>query len=194
MKIYDITQELLGCEVYPGDPVPEIYTACSMARGDKYNLSYIKMCLHNGTHIDAPLHFINGGKGVDELDAKIFCGPVYVAEPERLDSKTARDIITLAEHEGAGERILIKGEAVVTLEAAETFSMSGVRLIGVESQSVGPTEAPMDVHIALLSHEIVLLEGIRLHNVNVGAYTLFAQPLKILGADGAPCRAILIEN
>ena len=70
----------------------------------------------------------------------------------------------------------------------------GVELVGVESQTVGPEDAPMAVHLELLGREVVLLEGIRLHEVPEGEYLLFAAPLLLGGADGAPCRAVLIET
>ena len=88
---------------------------------------------------------------------------------------------------------MIKGEAIVSLEAAEVFASEGILLLGNEAQTVGPEDAPMEVHQALLGAEIVLLEGVRLQNVPEGAYLLNAAPLNLSGADGAPCRAILLE-
>ena len=67
MKIYDITQEVFSCQVYPGDPKPEKKILKSMANGEVYNLTSFSMCAHNGTHIDAPFHFIKDGKTVDEI-------------------------------------------------------------------------------------------------------------------------------
>ena len=92
----------------------------------------------------------------------------------------------------AAKRILIKGDAVVSLEAAKVFASSGILLLGNESQTVGPENAPMAVHLALLSAGVILLEGIRLAEVSEGAYLLNAAPLNLSGADGSPCRAILI--
>ncbi|MBO4999029.1 MAG: cyclase, partial [Lachnospira sp.] len=89
--------------------------------------------------------------------------------------------------------ILIKGKAVVTLEAAEVFAEAGILLLGNESQTVGPEDAPMQVHLKLLGAEVVLLEGIRLQKVTEGVYILNAAPINLGGADGAPCRAILLE-
>ena len=93
----------------------------------------------------------------------------------------------------SAKRILIKGDATVTLSAAEVFEKNHIVLIGVESQSVGPEKAPMAVHLALLEKEIVLLEGLRLFDVSEGVYFLCAAPLALAGSDGAPCRAILIQ-
>ena len=93
----------------------------------------------------------------------------------------------------AWRRILIKGDAVVSAEAAEVFAKAGILLLGNESQSVGPVDAPMAVHKILLGRNIVLLEGIRLAQVPEGVYLLSAAPLNISGAEGAPCRAVLID-
>ena len=93
----------------------------------------------------------------------------------------------------SGKRILIKGKAVVSYEAAEVFARAELLLLGNESQTVGPEDAPMAVHLKLLGAGTVLLEGIRLQEVTEGVYYLNAAPLNLGGADGAPCRAILIE-
>jgi arylformamidase len=91
----------------------------------------------------------------------------------------------------ASRSILIKGKATVTEEAAGFFADKGLLLLGNESQTVGPEDAPMQVHKILLGAGTVLLEGIRLEQVPDGVYLLFAAPLCLGGADGAPCRAVL---
>ena len=80
MKIFDISQEVFGCQVYPGDPKPEKKILKSMAKGEVYNLTAFSMCAHNGTHIDAPFHFIEDGKTIDEICLESFVGVAYVAE------------------------------------------------------------------------------------------------------------------
>ena len=80
MKIYDISQEIFGCRVYPGDPTPKKTVLSSMEKGDLYNLTEFSMCAHNGTHIDAPFHFIKDGKTVDKVGLEAFVGMAYVAE------------------------------------------------------------------------------------------------------------------
>ena len=196
MKIYDISQEVFGCEVYPGDPIPRNQQISSITRGDLYNLTAFSMCAHNGTHVDAPCHFVNGGKSVDELDLEKTVGYAYVAEfCGDVTKEIARRIIEKARavNSDSAKRILFKGDAVITEESAEYFTANGVCLLGVESQTVGPAEAPMRVHLVLLKKEVVLLEGIRLGDVNEGVYLLNAAPLNLKGADGSPCRAILVE-
>ena len=195
MKIYDISQEVFTSEVYPGDPVPEKKQLQSMDNGDLYNLTAFSMCAHNGTHVDAPRHFVKDGKAVNEMPLESVVGMAYVTVHNgALGAEDAAAIMNKAKAEDveAAKRILIKGDAVVSNEAAEVFADSGILLIGNESQSVGPEDAPMATHLALLSHEIVLLEGVRLSEVPEGVYLLSAAPLNLSGSDGAPCRAILI--
>lgn len=194
MKIIDISQEIMSCKVYPGDPAPKGERLVSMDKGDAYNMSAFSMCAHNGTHVDAPFHFINEGKTIDEMPPESFVGLCYVARHNgEVTADDAAEIMGKAVNNGAAERILIAGDAVVTAEAAEVFADHNIKLIGNESQSVGPENAPMKVHKILLSKEIVLLEGIVLDGVEEGKYFLSALPLNIKGFDGSPCRAYLIE-
>lgn len=192
MKIYDISQEIFSCKVYPGDPKPEKQTLCTTEKGDLYNLTAFSMCAHNGTHIDVPFHFLGEGKTVEQMDLNTFVGDCYVAR-HSSDVKAMEAHAILRKAEGAS-RILIAGLATVTAEAAEVFANSGICLLGNESQTVGPENAPMQVHKILLRKDVALLEGIVLTNVPEGQYFLSAAPLCLAGADGAPCRAYLIEK
>ena len=196
MKIYDISQEVFGCAVYPGDPKPEIKTMMQISEGAVCNLSAFSMCAHNGTHVDAPLHFIDGGKSIDRVALDRFVGYAYVAEHEGdiLAADAERILEKAAERDArAAERILVKGRAVMTAEAARVFAEKKIKLFGNESQTVGPENAPMEVHLIMLGAEIVLLEGIRLADAEEGVYLLHAAPLNLGGAEGAPCRATLIS-
>ena len=196
MKIYDISQEVFGCKVFPGDPSPVRNVTLSIEKGDICNLTDIKMCAHNGTHVDAPYHFINDGKTIDQVDMKRFIGYAYVAEHTGdITAEDAERIMIQAKEcdPKAAERILIKGDATMTAEGARVFAKEGIQLFGNESQTVGPEAAPKEVHLIMLGAEVVLLEGIRLSEVPVGKYLLNAAPLNLGGADGSPCRAILLE-
>ena len=95
--------------------------------------------------------------------------------------------------EEASKRIFIKGEAVLSLEGAEFLAKEKIYLFGNESQTVGDGKTLVEVHKVLLSEEIVLLEGIRLSEVREGIYLLFASPLSFCGAEGSPCRAVLVD-
>ena len=197
MKIYDISQEVFDCEVYPGDPAPKKETLSSIDEGALYNLSAFSMCAHNGTHIDAPFHFLRTGKTIEKLALEKLVGlaAVVICEGE-LSADGAREILARINREcpEAAKKLLFKGNALITLEASRVFAAENLDLIAVESQTVGPEDAPMAVHKALLSEEVVLLEGVRLGEVPEGAYLLCAAPLSLAGADGSPCRAILIER
>ena len=205
MKIYDISQEVFSCTVFPGDPSPQREILSSMEDGALYNLTSLHMCAHNGTHVDAPYHFIKDGKTIDQVPLEKFVGICYVAEHEGVvTAEAAKEILRKAEAAGgkcnftddsmdASRRLLIKGKAEVSAEAAIVFAEAGVLLIGNESQTVGQEHAPMEVHLILLGAGVVLLEGIRLTHVPEGVYLLNAAPLNLAEADGAPCRAILME-
>ena len=197
MKIYDISQEIFGCQVYPGDPMPQKRVLSSMEKGDLYNLTAFSMCAHNGTHIDAPFHFIKDGKTVDSIGLDTFIGMAYVAEHNGIVSADdATEMLEKAKKQNsdAAKRILIKGDAEVSAEAAKVFAESNILLLGNESQTVGPENAPMEVHLILLGAGVVLLEGIRLSEVSEGVYFLNAAPLNLSGSDGSPCRAVLIST
>ena len=144
-----------------------------MEEGGLYNLTAFRMCAHNGTHIDAPFHFIQGGKAVDSIDLDTFVGLAYVAEHHGIVSADdAAAILENAKKQNpeAAKRILIKGDAEVSSEAATVFAASNILLLGNESQTVGPENAPMEVHRILLGAGVVLLEGIRLAEVSEGIY------------------------
>ena len=191
MKLYDISQEVFSCNVYPGDPTPGKQTLCATGAGDLYNLTAFSMCAHNGTHVDAPFHFLGEGKTVDRMGLDTFVGNCYVAR--HRGDVSAADAGQILEKAAGAERILIAGEITVTEAAAEVFASARIKLLGNEGQTVGPEDAPMQVHLILLSREIALLEGIVLTDVPEGNYFLNAAPLNLGGCDGAPCRAILVD-
>ena len=192
--IYDISQELFSCRVWPGDPAPVREVLADMDKGDIINLTAFSMCAHNGTHLDAPAHFIKEGKTVADLDPAAFLGDCYVTHHEGdVTADNARRILDKAAAAGAPERILIGGKATVTEAAARVFADAGIKLLGNESQTVGPEDAPMAVHLILLGADVVLLEGVILTHVPAGKYFLTAAPIHLGGCEGAPCRAMLVE-
>ena len=196
MKIYDISQEVFSCEVFPGDEPPQKEEVMRMSEGALYNLTSLHMCAHNGTHVDAPFHFIADGATIEEIPLDKMIGPAFVAAADgEVTESVAKEILKKANSadKEAARKLLIKGRGVVSAEAAEVFAQAGVDLIGVELQSVGPVEAPMAVHKVLLGAEVVLLEGIRLGEVKEGVYILNAAPISLGGSDGAPCRAVLLD-
>ena len=191
--IIDISQEVFSCKVFPGDPAPASQRVLSIDNGDICNLTAFSMCAHNGTHVDAPFHFLSNGNTIEKIDLDAFVGDCYVACHEgNVTAGDAADILEKAQVVGASDRILIAGKAMVTEESAKVFAQARIKLIGNESQTVGPEDAPMEVHKILLGADVVLLEGIVLKDVDEGKYFLSAAPLNLGGCDGAPCRAVLV--
>ncbi len=188
MKIYDITQELFGGRVYPGDPAPCYERVLKISEGAPCNLTTLKLSAHNATHLDAPYHFYDNGKTIEQLDLHRCIGPCNVVDLSGKNREELESFLSCC-----SKRILIKGDVVVTLELAKLFNKHHIVLIGVESQSVGPVDAPMPVHLELLKEEVVLLEGLVLKDIPEGEYFLSAAPLKLGGSDGAPCRAVLLS-
>lgn len=190
MRIIDITQELFTSNVYPGDKPPSYERIMQIKNGDVINLTTIEMCVHNGTHIDAPCHFIDNGKSIDEMDLEIFVGECTVVS---LDGEVGgREMAEILKK--CKPRLLIKGRINLTTGAAEAMVEGGLKLIGVESQSVGPVDAPKAVHMVLLGHDVTALEGLDLSLVSDGDYFLCAAPLNLGKSDGSPCRAILLDG
>lgn len=190
MKIIDITKELFSAPVYPGDPKPELEPIYRMEKGDSCNLSAIHACLHNGTHMDAPLHFCADGQDmagipldecIGECSVVAWDGYLTGADVERIQP-TLRP------------RVLFKGNVQITPSAAFVLSDCQVTLVGVESQTVEPDGGDGTVHRQLLGGNVLLLEGVDLSQVQPGVYFLMAAPLKIAGADGTPVRALLLER
>ena len=200
MKIYDISQEVFNCAVYPGDPQPIRDVKLRISEGAVCNLTAFEMCAHNGTHVDAPYHFLDGEETIDRVPLDKFIGYAYVAEHDGdITADIAQKILNDAKEAdknkslNAYERILVKGDAVMTKEGARVFTEAGIKLFGNESQTVGPIDTPMEVHLIMLGAKVVLLEGVRLSEVPVGVYLLNAAPINLGGSDGAPCRAILLD-
>ncbi|MCL1795246.1 MAG: cyclase family protein [Oscillospiraceae bacterium] len=188
-KITDITQEMFSCRVFPGDASPK-FERVRTIENDKCNLTNIQMCVHNGTHIDAPCHFIEGGKSVDELDLSAFYGKCTVAEFGGLIGEN--EIAPLLGE--CRERLLLKGDCELSEGAARKIADSRVKLVGVESQTIGNAKAPMAIHLIILGADKIALEGLNLSDVPPGEYLLAAFPLNMEGSDGSPARAVLIEE
>lgn len=190
MKCIDITRELLSAPVYPGDPAPHMEELRRMRLGDECNVSALYACLHNGTHLDAPRHFVPDGQAIDDVPLTACVGECSVVEGEGLLlGAQAEELLPKLK-----KRVLFKGQVQISPSAAFVLSDVGLELIGVEAQSVSPPECTAAVHRQLLGAGLVLLEGLDLSRAAPGTYFLFAAPLKITGADGAPVRAVLLER
>ena len=193
MKIIDISKSLLSCEVYPGDPKPEAEQISVIGPQSDCNLSVLHTCVHTGTHVDAPLHFIDGGASVEKLPLEPYIGPCTVI-------KVKAGIIT-GEYVDRFfpkncERLLIKGDgkAFFMDSSAEGLVDLGVKLIGTDALSVGCKGNQTKPHMAFLTNGVAVLENIDLSEVEPGDYFLVAAPVKLDGMEGAPARAMLIDD
>lgn len=189
MKIYDISRELLRTAPYPGDAAPSLTAVKRMGDGESYNLSRIETSLHAATHVDAPLHFVANGKDIASMPVEAFVGPCVVLTVP----KTSLDAMYFMKRPFA-PRVLLHGKGQLTESAIGYLYNQGAVLIGTDCQSVGTYSDELSSHVSLLSYGIALLENLDLRGVPDGLYTLCAAPLKIAGAEGAPCRAVLLSE
>lgn len=205
-RVYiDATLELkAGMAVYEGDPPVETEMLSSIERGARYNLSMIRMCLHTGTHIDAPKHFFDKGKSVDELSPEYFIGRVKVFEIRGKNAISLCDIKGLDIKKG--DRVFFKTDnsdiigssefqkdfVYITYEAAEYLVEKGIITIGTDYFSVEEYGVELyRTHQKLLGNDIVIIEGLDLRKIKAGIYDLTALPLRIKGGDGSPARVLL---
>ncbi len=190
MKLIDISREMFTAPVYPGDPTPELEPICRLELGDVCNTSVYHGCVHNGTHMDAPLHFLPETLDIAEIPLEVCCGECSVIEWEGpLLGAQAENLVKFSH-----PRVLFKGHIEITPSAAFVLSDSGLLLVGVEPQSVAGHADTVAVHRQLLQSGMVLLEGINLTDVKPGSYFLFAPPIKLGDSDGAPVRAVLVDR
>lgn len=190
MKIYDISREVFSSKVFPGDPVPGHQPVLELAKGDSCNLTALTLGSHSGTHMDAPAHFVPGGKTIDQVELRRCVGSCQVVEADgSLDRDWAKSVL------GTGvKRLLVKGQAQLSLEAAQELADGGLLFLGIESMTVGDPSDPGPIHRALLKAEVAVLESCDLSQVREGSYFLVAQPLLYGGLDGAQVRPLLLEG
>ena len=210
-RIWDISVPVRdGGVVYPGNPPISITALQSIARGDTANVSRIDLGSHTATHVDAPLHFMDGGAGVDELPLDALIGPARLICFS--DDVLAVGEAELRRHDLDGvTRLLIKTRNSAWLasgsdqfhpdfthvapDGAEYLVSIGVRLVGVDYLSVEQFRSPHHrTHKTLLSNGVVIVEGLVLSEPPAGDYELYCLPMLLAGLDGAPARAVLVER
>lgn len=189
-----------GMVTYPGDPTVTLERVVSIAEGGVVNLSRLDFGVHSGTHVDAPVHFIDGAAGAESLPLDVLIGPVRVLDltaAERLDASAFEGV-------ELRERVLLKTRnselwerdtfadefLALTEDGARALIDAGVRLVGIDYLSIGDEAA----HQALLGAGVVAIEGLDLRAVEPGEYRLVCAPLKLVGSDGAPARTLLIRD
>ena len=208
MRIYDIS---LGVSpdlpVWPGDPAIKLERVKSIAEGANSNVSHLACSVHVGTHVDAPLHFIDGASAVEKLPLKVLTGRAYVVDMRRADTIDAA-ALEASDLPPRTRRVLFrtrnsdywvrkqpefqKDFVAIEPSGAEWLVRKGVQLVGVDYLSVAPFGRSKDTHRILLEAGVVVVEGLNLSDVRRGRYTLYCLPLKLVGSDGAPARAILV--
>ena len=207
MAIFDIS---IGIDenlpLWPGDPELRLHWAANIEQGDLVNLTELSMSIHTGTHIDAPLHFLPNGKPIDSLSLNVFVGEAQVvAIPQDVNLITVDILQDVCEINAA--RILFKTknsqlwetskfqQDYVALEAsaAQWLVDQGVQLVGIDYLSIAPFKDPAPTHEILLSNDVVIVESLDLRSVEPGLYTLICLPLKLVGREAAPARAILMS-
>jgi arylformamidase len=202
----DISVVLRGGMVHwPDNPPVRIERQLDMDRGDAANVSVISMGSHTGTHMDAPLHFIPAGKGLDEMELTATIGParviaihdesaVRVSELEDKDIRAGDRVLFKTRNSGSAwsSDSFIEDFVYISAEAAGYLASKRVRTVGIDYLSVGGFERDgAETHQALLGAGIWVIEGLDLSSVDPGDYELICLPLKVLRSDGAPARAIL---
>ncbi len=209
MTIYDISLPISATlVVWPGDPPIRITHPTHFSQGDTAMVSRIDMGAHTGTHIDAPLHFIENGVSVEALDIKQLIGPALVLHVPNADALSATILETLAiplhtrrvlfrtrnsKYWAEGKHTFSKDFVAVTEDGARWLVDRGIQVVGVDYLSVAPFKDITTPHRILLNAGVIPLEGLDLSAVPPGLYQLICLPLKMAGLEGAPARAILID-
>lgn len=193
--------------VYEGDPSVEVTSFSSIAEGKSANILRLQISTHTGTHIDAPLHFVEGGKDICAIRPEVLIGPARVIDAGDAKEITA-EFIDSSRINGI-KRVLFKTRnstywnkvhfrkdfTYVSAEASRRLVELGVQLVGIDYLSVEQFDSrDHATHLTLLRAEIIVLEGLNLSKVPEGIYELICLPLPVHNGDGAPCRAILLEK
>ncbi|MBN1668150.1 MAG: cyclase family protein [Anaerolineales bacterium] len=210
MTIYDISVPISPTmPVWPGDPAVVIERVSQIEAGDNANVSRLALSAHTGTHVDAPYHFLAKGVTLEQIPLDLFVGPADVIELPAVEMITAAELAQAIIPAGS-QRVLFKtrNSAIwargvqefqtdfVALEqdAAQYLVDRGVKLVGIDYLSVAPFKNSRPTHEVLLQAGVVILEGVNLSEVLPGRYQLYCLPLKLQAVDGAPARAILVDE
>jgi arylformamidase len=204
MELLDITVPIReGMVTYPGDPTVHLERVSAISEGAVANLSRLDFGVHSGTHIDAPVHFTDGAPAAESLPLDVLVGPAAVVDAtsvvgpldraalETLDlPDSTRLLFKTTNSRLWGSTQFAKDFVHLSGDGAELLVERDVRLVGLDYLSVGDPDA----HRALLGAGVVAVEGLDLREVEPGAYDLLCLPLKIVGSDGAPARAVLVRR
>jgi arylformamidase len=190
--------------IWPGSPSIEFERRLDVERGDVANDTTIRLSVHTGTHVDAPLHFIPGGKSVEQMSLEVLIGQAVVVDLSDVRVITGEILESLNLSPGI-ERLLIRTRnsqlwqtqefqpdfVALTADAARWVVDRGIRLIGVDYLSVQRFQDGPETHLILLEADVVIIEGVNLSHVPTGNYELICLPLKLQGVEGSPARVVL---
>jgi len=195
---------------WPGDPAVEIAPRSQISKGDPANVSELRIGTHTGTHVDPPVHFVEGAAGIDAVPVDVLIGDCVVADARGLRGELGPGDLDGLKIPAGTTRVLLRSDnseiwrhlpttfpdeyACLSPEGAKWVVTSGIKLVGVDFLSVerkGAEEHP--THVELLSNGVVIVEGLNLGDVEPGGYTLAVLPLKIVDGDGGPARAVLFQ-
>ncbi len=205
MKIIDISLAMeQNMVVYPGDPQFKLTSVLDISKGDSLNLSEVQMGVHTGSHLDSPLHFLKKGESITDIPLTRFYGRSQVLDLTSIEFGNEITEKHLKTQEFDPESIIlfktknsniIKGDyredfVSLSLEAAKFLINSKVKTVGIDYLSIGST----NTHKLLLSNGTIIYEGLVLTHVTPGIYTFIGFPLKMIGSEGAPTRAVLIKD
>jgi arylformamidase len=209
VEIFDISVPIHpAMHVWRGDPSVVIERVSSMDEGAHDNVSRIDFGAHAGTHVDAPLHFIADGAGIDRVPLDALIGPALVVDTTHFDRHLDAAALDALGTPPGTDRVLFKttnsqlwasdrfetGFIGVTEDGARWLVERGVRLVGIDYLSIAPYGDSVPTHRVLLGAGVAILEGTDLRGVEPGAYELICAPLRIVDADGAPARAVLVRR
>ncbi|HUS85579.1 MAG TPA: cyclase family protein [Anaerolineales bacterium] len=210
MQVIDISIPISpDMPVWPGDPRVELVRTAKIAEGANANVSRLTCGVHIGTHVDAPVHFIDGAASVESLSLDRLIGKAFVAELEDINVIDDQ-VLDSADLPTEVRRLLIKTqnsafwsespglfrEDFVAIDArgAKWLTDRDIQTVGVDYLSVAPFGDSFDTHNILLQEGVVIIEGLNLFGVDPGWYSLYCLPLKLVGSDGAPARAVLLQE
>jgi arylformamidase len=195
-----------GIAIFEGDPTFHLERAFSIAGGALCNVSRLDMGVHTGTHLDAPIHFIDGAPASESIPLEAGIGRAWIVDATAVRGATLGiDDLAGLEIPDRETRLLFKtrnselwgvpqfSTAFVGLDgpAAEALAARGIRLVGIDYLSVAPLGDPVDTHRALLGAGIAILEGIDLRTVDPGPVELLCLPIRLVGSDGVPARVLV---
>ena len=206
-QVWDISvPDCPGMHSYPGDPTIEVTQARAIAKGDPANLTHLSLGAHTGTHVDAPAHFIDGARTLEQMPLDHMVGEATVLD---LRGRRTIDAAALADQDvHDGDIVLCKtdnsalwardgfqeGFTYLTLDAAEVLVARGVKTFGLAYLSIEEFGSKtFAVHKLLLGRNILIIEGLNLSAIEAGRYFLSCLPLNLQGVDGAPARAVLMR-